>query len=95
MYIDKYSLSKSSANLAKTSLINFTTTVLILLITFNLSWLVMFVRLYSRLTVVRNLNRTLFNFESLLLLGNFGFFILFIAYVLGTKSLRDILGKKA
>ena len=83
-----------SIDFAKNSFINFVTAILVLLITFNLGWLVMFIRLYSRWTVIRNLNRTLFNFESFLLLGNLGIFILFIAYALGIRSLRDILGRK-
>ena len=89
-----FQTASPSIDFAKNSFINFVTAILVLLITFNLGWLVMFIRLYSRWTVIRNLNRTLFNFESFLLLGNLGIFILFIAYALGIRSLRDILGRK-
>ncbi|MEM7759172.1 MAG: hypothetical protein AAF298_13755 [Cyanobacteria bacterium P01_A01_bin.40] len=92
--MDKFSLSKSSVDDTDKSFANFITTVLILLITFNFGWLLMFIRLYNRLAVVRNLNKTLFNLESLLLLGNLSMFLLFVAYALGTRSLREILGRR-
>lgn len=93
--MDKFSLSKSSVNSANSVLINFLAAILILLFSFNLGWLIMFVRFSSRLSVVRNLTRTIFNFESFLLLGNLGIFLLFITYALGLKNLRQILGTRA
>ena len=93
--MDKFSLSKSSVNSANSFLINFLAAILILLFSFNLGWLIMFVRFSSRLSVVRNLTRTIFNFESFLLLGNLGIFLLFITYALGLKNLRQILGTRA
>lgn len=93
--MDKFRLSKSSLNFVNASLVNFISTILILLITFNLGWLIMFIRLYSQLALIKNLNKTIFNFESILLLGNLSIFVLFIAYALTVKSLRSILGNRS
>lgn len=82
-------------NLVASSLGKFMVSILILLITLNLGWLLMFVRVSSHLAVVRNISKTLFNYESFLLLGNLSLFILLMAYILGTKSLREILGRKS
>ncbi len=85
---------RSSANLINNSLINFVAAILVLLITFNLGWFIAFIGLYTRLKMIGNLNKILFNLESILLLGNLGIVILLIAYVSSIKSLRSILGKQ-
>lgn len=92
--MDKFSISKSSLSSNNNSFVNFLASILISLIAFNLSWLMMFIRLYNQVNIIKNLNKTLFNFESLLLLGNLSIVVLLIAYALGIKSLRGILGKK-
>lgn len=76
------------------SFTNFVTTILVLLITFNIGWLLMFIRISTRIAVVKNLNKTIFNLESLLLLGNLGILILFIGCVVAMRNLRAILGQK-
>ena len=92
--MDKFRLSKSSVNWFDSSSINSIATILVLLIAFNIGWLVMFLRVCSQLAVIQSLNQTLFNFESFLLLGNLSIFSLFIAYVLAIKSLREISGRR-
>ena len=92
--MDKFSFSKSSVDLDYNNFVKFTTTILILLITFNLGWLVMLLRLYTRFNIVKNLNKILFNFDSFLLLGNLSILILFIIYALSIRSIKDILGRK-
>ena len=76
------------------SFVGFITSVLTVLVIFNLSWLVMFIRLYTRLSAATNLNRIILNLESILLLENLGIFILFVGYALRMKRLRSILGRK-
>lgn len=90
----KSNLYESSFNLVSNSLTNFVTTILILLITFNLGWLMIFVRVSTRLAVVVNLHKTIFNLQSLLLFGNLSLLLIFISYVLGIRSLRSILGRR-
>lgn len=90
----KSNLYESSFNLVSNSLTNFVTTILILLITFNLGWLMMFVRVSTRLAVVVNLHKTIFNLQSLLLLGNLSLFLIFMSYVVGIRSMRSILGRR-
>ena len=92
--MNKFILSKSPIDLTCNSLISLVIAVLILLVVFNLGWLLMFVRLYTRSNVVINSNRTILNFESLLLLGNSGIVVLFIAYAWIIKNLREFLGKQ-
>ena len=91
----KISSSKSSVYFAANSFINVIFAVLMVLITFNLSWFFMFMGLYSQATVMRNLNKAIFNLESLLLIGNLGIFFLFLTYALGIRNLRSILGRRA
>lgn len=92
--MDKFSTSKSSVDANYRGIINFIAGTLILLVAFNLSWLIMFVRLYNRLSIVKDLNKVLFNYESWLLIGNLSIVILLIAYALGVKSIKEILGRK-
>ncbi len=92
----KLSLSKSSVNLVGNKFANLATTILVLPITLNLAWLLMFIRISisSRLAVIRNFKKIIFNMESLLLIGNLSLLILFIACVLAMRSLKSFLGKR-
>ncbi len=92
--MDKFSISKSSLGTKNNNFVNFLASMLILSVAFNLSWLIMFIRLCDRINVIKNLNKTLFNFESLLLLGNLSIIVLLVAYAVGIKSLREILGRR-
>ena len=84
----KLSYYRSLTNASKNSLISFLlTATLILLITLNLSWLLILVKLSSRLTTIKNIIKILFNLESLLLLGNFSLIILSIGFVCGTQKI--------
>ncbi len=83
----KLSYYRSLTNAFKNGLISLLTATLILLITFNLSWLLMLVKLSSRLTTIKNISKIIFNLESLLLLGNFSLIILSIAFVWGTQKI--------
>ena len=91
--MNKFSLSKSPINLACNNLLSLAIIVLILLVTFNLGWLLMLINLYTRSNIVINTNKTILNFESFLLFGNLGILLLFIAYAWGMKNLRDFLDK--
>ena len=90
----KLSLSKSSVNLVGNKFANLATTILVLPITLNLAWLLMLIRISSRLAVIRNFKKIIFNMESLLLIGNLSLLILFIACVLAMRSLKSFLGKR-
>ena len=90
----KANLFKSSANLVSNSFIGFVTTILTILVIFNLSWLIIFIRLCTRLSVAANLNKIIFNLESILLLGNLSILILLIGYVVGIRRLKLMLSKK-
>ena len=92
--MNKFSLSKSPIDLACNSSMNLAITVLILLVSFNLGWLLMFIRLYNRSNIVILNTTTVVNFESLLLLGNLSIPILFIACAWRIKNLRESLAKK-
>ena len=84
----KLSYYRSLTNASKNSLISFLlTATLILLITLNISWLLMLVKLSSRLTTIKNISKILFNLESLLLLGNFSLIILSIGFVWGIQKI--------
>ncbi len=89
----KLSFYSSSSSLISKRFINFITAILVILITFNLGWLIAFVRLYTQVKTFVNINRILFNLESILLLGNLGIMTLFIIYILSIKSLRSIISK--
>ncbi len=54
----------------------------------------MFIRVYNRFAVVKNLNKTLLSFESFLLIGNLTIVALLIIYALSRKSLREIWSQK-
>ena len=89
----KLSLNKS-IDWVNNSFVNCLTTALVLLFTFNFGWLLTFIRVYTRLSVVKNLNRTIFNLESLLLLGNLGILVAFVAYVMAMRNLKSIMGRR-
>lgn len=91
----KFGFSRSTVEVVNNNLVNFTISVLALLFIFNLGWLVMLVKVYSRSTVVLNFNQAIFNLEFVLLLGNLGIFILFITYVAIVRSLKSILGRQS
>ena len=84
----KFNFYKSLTNVVKNSVITLLTTTLILLITFNLDWLLIVARIFSRLSFMKNLGKTIFNLESLLLVGNLSTIILFIGFVLAIKRFK-------
>ena len=92
--MNKFGPSKSPIDLACNSSLNLAITVLIVLVTFNLSWLLMFIRLCNRSNVVMLNTNTILNFESLLLLGNLSIPILFIACAWRIRNLREFLVRK-
>ena len=75
------------------SLISLLTNSLVLLIIFNFSWLLMLFRLSFRLTEIKNLGKTIFNLETLLLMGNFAIIILVIGFVLTIKQFKLLFNK--
>ena len=89
----KSNLFKYSVGSFSNSFINIVITALVIAIAFNLSWFVMFIRLYGQLTIVKDINKSVFNLESWLLIGNLGIFILFFTYALVIRSLKST-GKK-
>lgn len=92
--MDNYSLSKSSGEIAKKGSIKFLSTILVLLITFNFSWLLFLVKAHFTFNNIRSINRTLLNLESLLIFGNSTILVLFFAYVFCIRRLRSILSQK-
>ena len=90
----KVNLFRSSVDLVSNRFIGFIATILTILIIFNLGWLIMLVKLCTRLSVAANLNKTIFYFDSILLLGNLGILLLFFGYALGIRSLKAVFGKK-
>ena len=73
------------ANITKVGFLNLLIMSLLLLISFNIGWLFILVKMSSRLILIKNLSRTIFNLESLLLFGNFGIIVLLIASIWGVK----------
>ena len=90
----KLNLFKYSVGSLGNSFLNIVATVLLIAIAFNLSWFMIFIRLYSQLTTVKDINKVVLNLESWLLIGNLTIFVLFFAYALGIRNLRSILAKK-
>ena len=90
----KFSFSRSSSNIFSNSLINFAITILVLLIAFNLGWLIAFVQLYAQPKIVGNLDKIIFHLQSILLLGNLSILLLFIGYIGIVKYVKSILGKR-
>lgn len=86
--------SKSAISLVANSFINIVTIVLTIAIAFNLSWFLMFIRLYNQITIVKDFNKAVFNLESWLIIGNLSIFILFITYALGMKNLKSVIKRK-
>jgi hypothetical protein len=86
--MNKFSLFKSSVNSANSKLYNSIATTLMILIIFNIGWQVMFLKLYTHLAVIQNLDETLFDFEFWLLLGNSIIFMLFYCLWLGDKKVK-------
>ena len=84
----KYPYSLIDKNIIK--IIAFT---LSMLITFNLGWLISFIRLFSQLKAVIILNKILFYFVTILLLGNLLILAIFIAYIASIKILRSLIGR--
>ncbi len=78
----KLDFYRSSANVLGKSLISLLIATLVLLITFNLGWLLMFVRISSRLSTMKYIGTTILNLESFLILGNF---IIIVGFI-GLKS---------
>ena len=73
-------------NIPKLSFFNLLTISLLLLIGFNIGWLFILVKISSRLILIKNLGRTIFNLESLLLLGNLSIIVLLAASMWGVKK---------
>ena len=63
-------------------------TALVLLITFNISWCLMFVRLAFRMTLVKNVGKTLLNLDLLLLVGNLSIVALFIIAIAAIEKIK-------
>lgn len=93
--MNKFGLYKSPIDLACNSSMNLAITVLIVLVTFNLGWLLMFISLCNRSNVVILNTTTILNLESLLLLGNLSIPILFIACAWRIRNLRESLARKS
>lgn len=89
----KLSFYRSSVSLISKGFINFAAAILVLLITFNLGWLIAFIRLYTQVKTFVNINKILFNLEAILLLGNLSILTLFVICILSIKSLRAIMSK--
>ncbi len=81
---------RSLANVAKNNLISLVTATLILLITFNVGWLLILVNISSRLALVKNLGKTILNLELLLFLGNLGIIMLSLGFIWEFKRLSRL-----
>lgn len=82
----KQNCCQALINIPKFSFFNLLTISLLLLIGFNISWLFILVKISSRLILIKNLGRTIFNLESLLLLGNLSIIVLLAASMWGVKK---------
>ncbi len=66
---------------------------LVWLITFNLGWLLMFVKIFSRLTKIKYIGTTILNLELFLVMGNVVIIICSIGFTSAIKFFKAI-GKK-
>ncbi len=89
----KLKLYQPFSRILNNSLISLLTNSLVLLIIFNLGWLLMLLRLSLRLTEIKNLGKTIFNLESLLIIGNLAIIILVIGFVLTIKQFKLLFNK--
>ena len=72
---------KSLTNGIANILIGLFVSTIVLLIVFNLSWLLMFVRISSRILRIKDIKTTISNLELLLVFGN-AVIITFLTYLL-------------
>ena len=89
----KISSCRSPFDLINKNFTGLLTIVLVVLFAFNLGWLISLIRLYNRFKIVADFDKSLFGFESILLLGNLGILIVFVAYLSIFKILRSIIGR--
>lgn len=92
--MNKIDLSKISNDLVRSKVIDFMVSLLFLLITFNAIWLVVFIRVSVNSVLSINTNWMMFGLESTLILGNLIIFVVFLAWILGIRSIRSILGRR-
>lgn len=89
----KLNSHNSYFNLVGNNSIAWLSTALVLLISFNLSWLLIFIRISSRLAVVKNMNRIFLDLELLLLVGSLLIIVLVVGLALIFKNLKLFIGK--
>ena len=91
----RLNLLPTSESLVAQKTTKFLAGVLILLIAFNLGWIITLVRICSDLAIVKNLDQVIVNLNLLLIVGNSSILLLFLGYVFFVRIMRGILGRKA
>ena len=89
----KLSVHKPLVNVIGNKVTSFLTAALALLITFNLGWLLTFIRISSQLNTIKNQGKAIFNLELLLLVGNFSIIILFVGFILTIEKFKLLFNK--
>ncbi|VEP11419.1 hypothetical protein H1P_1030018 [Hyella patelloides LEGE 07179] len=83
---------ESSEKAARKSFLGLLITTLLFLISFNLAWLSILIRI-SRLTEINNISRNIFNLELFLIIGNLTIVCLFATLILTIKKFNLPLNK--
>ena len=84
---------RTLVNIFENKVTSFLTTVLALLITFNLGWLLTFIRISSQINTIKNQGKAIFNLELLLLVGNFSIIILLVGFILTMEQFKLLFNK--
>ena len=84
----KLHLYRPLPDLVSNGVISFLTDLLLLLITYNSGWVLMFVRISSRLTAIKKIGKIIFNLQLLVLIANVVIVMWLIEFALVVKRFK-------